>query len=286
MQAISNSRYIQNTLVTCREYQLFIDETHAQGVHHQPDHWGSDHFLSRESEKPVRGVRQSDASAYCQWLAKRENGKWAFRLPSQQEALEFPMQHSSKLVLGYWAQESDRQSQFIWINSVPDNVRGIDLYRTFTRALERSDTKVIDQELALNRFLDLMRIFDLDKTLTQPLDLDHDLDLARKRAREHADVLQYDFDLELLMKVDRIQDREFERAFDLAHALDRSSKRDNAIEFALNRILTRTIDPKRSIDHTFALDLNILVDLLTLQERITGRASAFEGIRLVKEHVS
>jgi Sulfatase-modifying factor enzyme 1 len=286
MQPISENRYIQDTLVMCGEYQLFIDEMRSRGKHHQPDHWGSNQFPGGKAKEPVLGMRHSDTTAYCAWLTERDNNSWAYRLPSQQEWLDFPMQFPVQKPLGYWVQESNGQSQFAWIYLVPGNVRGIDLFHSFARAFERSNTKPTDQERALNRFLDLMRIFDLEKTLKQPLDLEYDLKLARKRAREHADALQYDFDLELSMEVDRIQDREFERAIGLARALDRSSERGNAFEFALNQSLARTIDPNRGIDHTFALDLAILVDLLTLQERIAGRAPAFEGIRLIKERVS
>jgi hypothetical protein len=195
------------------------------------------------------------------------------------------MQLPFKKPLGYWVTGADGKAQFAWIGPAPEDARGIDLFRAFTRAIERSNVNIIDRERALKRALDLFRIFDLEQALKRALDLEHDLALARTRAQEHARALQLDFAFDLASDVDRHLDRDLDRAIDLARALDRASDRSNALEHALEHALNLALEHNRSIDRTIVFDLVIYIDLLSLQERMAGRSPAFEGIRTVKERV-
>lgn len=277
--------HLSDRLVTCGEYQPFLDEMHMQGKYHQPDHWISSQFPEGQPDEPVLGVRPLDAVAYCIWLTGREDTGWSFRIPAIQETLDQPITSSGGKPLGYWTTGDGEQSQFNWIGIVPENARGIDLYQAFTRSIEHLKTNVNEQESARSRAFDLLRIFDLEQTLKHPLDLDRDLSLARKHAYENASILQIHPTPELAKRLDQSLDRDFDRAIDFARALERGSDRSEAIEHALRHALVQALESSRSLDRSIMSDLLIYVDLLTLQERIAGRSPAFEGIRVVKERI-
>lgn len=73
--------YVDTSLITCAEYQVFLDEQRARGRCLQPDHWTSYHFLSGQGNEPVLGVRPSDAETFCLWITERQPGPWQYRLP-------------------------------------------------------------------------------------------------------------------------------------------------------------------------------------------------------------
>jgi len=275
--------HLSDSLVTCAEYQPFIDEMRSQGKYHQPDHWASLQFPDGKGGEPVLGVRPSDAAVYCEWLTKRENGQWRFRLPTRQEGDGQPVKSSVQKPLGYWAAGANGQAQFVWIGSVPGDARGIDLFHAFTHAIQRANASLTERDRARARAFDLFRIFNLEQTLRRALDLDRVLTLARMQAREHAGALQLDHAPTMAAKVDQTVDRDLDRAIDLARALDRSQERSSALEHARNHALMQALEPGRAVDRTVVIDLVIYIDLLTLQERIMGRSPAFEGIRIVRE---
>lgn len=81
MAYIDEETYVDTSLITCAEYQIFLDEERAQGIDRQPDHWSTTYFPSGQAGSPVLGVRLSDAVAFCAWLTARESGIWRYRLP-------------------------------------------------------------------------------------------------------------------------------------------------------------------------------------------------------------
>jgi hypothetical protein len=111
-----NETAIDTSLITCGEYQLFLDETRLMREAYQPDHWKDTCYISGQADIPVTGVRRSDAQAFCHWLTKRETRGWRYRLPRQGEAdLESVKEHLpdgwDKLI-GHW--EIDKNA-FFWI---------------------------------------------------------------------------------------------------------------------------------------------------------------------------
>lgn len=283
MQTYNKDVHLDDRLVTCAEYQLFIDEMREQGKYHQPDHWTSHRFSGGDPDAPILGVRPSDAIAYCEWLARREGDRWRFRIPSKQEGDNLPIKLSIQEPLGYWVTWTDHQAQFTWIGSPPQDAREINLFRAFTNAIERCYATASDRERARSRAFDLFRVFELEGMLKRALDLDHDLTLARQHAREHAGTLLFDNAPALVVNGDQAFDRYLERALDLARALDRSTERSSALEHARNHALVQALTHSHSIDRSIVIDLVIFIDLLTLQERIAGYSPAFEGIRIVQE---
>lgn len=120
-QRIDEDTYIDDTLVTCAEYQLFIDEMREQGQYYQPDHWTSYQFLTGKAQEPMLGVRHSDAKTFCWWLTQREIGNWQYRLPHKREIEEFQLQlPEEKGILGYWS--IDTHIEFIDVNHAHANL--------------------------------------------------------------------------------------------------------------------------------------------------------------------
>jgi NACHT domain len=85
MIALEKGTYIGTSLVTCAEYQLFLDAQQLDGRFCQPDHWQTVSVPESQSCEPVLGVRASDARAFCQWLTEQDQEGWQYRLPVPDE---------------------------------------------------------------------------------------------------------------------------------------------------------------------------------------------------------
>jgi energy-coupling factor transporter ATP-binding protein EcfA2 len=90
MLRLDEDTYIDTSLVTNAEYQLFLDEMYEQGRFHQPDHWLSHRYPEDSARSPAVGMRGADALAFCAWLTDREPGEWRYRPPTTKEILEQP----------------------------------------------------------------------------------------------------------------------------------------------------------------------------------------------------
>jgi hypothetical protein len=223
-QRIDENTYIDDTLVTCAEYQLFIDEMHEQGKYYQPDHWASYQFPKGQALKPILGIRQSDAVWFHEWLTTQEGKKWKFRLPTQTEANSLPMKNMAKRPLGYWLSE---KGKFAWIGEVPQNTRSLDHSLGFETDLDLNlpleQTIALALGIALNRELvrPEVRDFDLARDLICELvrvrglnlDFSRDISSALDIARSFANVLapnSLDFEefiLEIYSDIITLQER-------------------------------------------------------------------------------
>jgi hypothetical protein len=323
MQRIDENTYIDDTLVTCAEYQLFIDEMREQGKYYQPDHWSwtSYKFPEGQAREPILGVRFSDAKFFCEWLTQRKNLEWIFRLPSQTEAISYSMSATRQSAVGYWSINADNQSQIAWIiNSsldppVPsqDHIRRliksikVDIFGARNlRSLERSLEDVFNNAIKRARNRIYLDGIDLEHTRV----LDSALDLVRDSLRKRGN---YDLKFERALYSTRDRALEHPGLYDISY--------DDFFEFSntafseisikrerYNRILDRHLDfihggiysvadlirgLVRSMDHNRALDFtldidrafDLYIDIYMLDERIAGRSPAFEGIRLVKERI-
>lgn len=115
MQRIDENIYIDDSLVTCAEYQLFIDEMCEQGKYYQPDHWTSYQFPVGQAREPILGIRFNDIEAFCDWLRRREDGEWFYRQPNYLEAAKYPIKSTNNLSIGYWIKGGNYQFGFAWI---------------------------------------------------------------------------------------------------------------------------------------------------------------------------
>jgi hypothetical protein len=107
MNPLGNGAYVDRSLITCVEYQLFLDAQRLHGRFYQPDHWKTLSVPEGQSREAVLGVRASDARAFCQWLTKRDKEGWQYRLPTLDEwnALESsdkPLNEGLPSPVGCW----------------------------------------------------------------------------------------------------------------------------------------------------------------------------------------
>jgi hypothetical protein len=103
MIALDEQRRFDMDFLTNAEYQIFIDESRANGVYCQPDHWQSGQSRIEDGRKPVLGVRASDALAFCRWLNERFPGDGRFRLPKETEIIGIDRLEDSADQFGCWA---------------------------------------------------------------------------------------------------------------------------------------------------------------------------------------
>jgi Sulfatase-modifying factor enzyme 1 len=174
--------YVDTSLITCAEYQLFIDNQQARGKWHQPDHWKQASFEKGQAQKPILGIRPSDARAFCDWLTKRESGLWQYRLPKKGE-VQFETTHPPEgwqTPIGFW---EDGEDMFTWIprRSAHDeqfsqktdqslSPLDLDLHRIRQIRNTREENRVIS--LHHDLISDLARAIDLTRDLAHDLKRD------------------------------------------------------------------------------------------------------------------
>jgi predicted NACHT family NTPase len=313
---IDEKTEIDNSLITCAEYQLFIEEKRNNRENRQPDHWRSYQFPQGDAAKPILGVRASDAEEFCQWLADR--GTAQYRLATSVEAENHPI---STQDVGYWGWVGDSKS-IVGITFQ----QWISLSQRLLSVLDR----ILDQPLNFDLYfdLDLVLDLDLDRTCARTLDLkgpldlkgtlDLDLALARDLGRDLACDLALDrahnLDLALTLARDLFLYRAINRAINRA-ALDLnswnifSSKRILSLVFVfavlwdlLSKTYAETAQKqprvwfktskrkdweKQSQEFTQRRDaaLRIYRFIVLVVERQAGNLPAWEGIRIVRERI-
>lgn len=276
MYRINDHTYIDTTLITCAEYQLFTDEMRQQGKYFQPDHWISYQFPEDQAEAPILGVRPSDAIAFCDWLTQRESNEWRYRIPTLNEAEAYPAQALPIAPSAYWALSPTGVLEIFWITHV-DSVKfvlNLDYIRDFDRDLKH----VFDQTLNCN--------------------LKHALDKALNHEFDRAGNLVGNiFDRNFHSSLD---DSSFAKFFDLTPTLDyayafaraRKLIQTHDLELAYNlariRDIARDIASDSVLMRRYALTnvsnfCDTALNLLLLKLRRQNAYPAFEGIRIVKE---
>lgn len=107
LRLINDNIEIDMRYITCAEYQLFINEKIEIGEYHQPDHWKSVRHASEDADKPIIGVRASDAEAFCEWLTQREIAPgYKYRLPTLDEVKSNPCSDNN---IGCWCTDEDQK---------------------------------------------------------------------------------------------------------------------------------------------------------------------------------
>jgi energy-coupling factor transporter ATP-binding protein EcfA2 len=202
MYALNEQTFIDTTLVTHAEYQLFLNEMRSQDKNYQPDHWADFTFPAGQGLQPALGVRRSDAQAFCVWLSARMGGVWRYRLPNEKDLAQANQSIWKDLSqdTGYW---TEGERRFVWSQGRPSPSLSTDLQATLTRARDLADIRVGDDNHALARdlarHLALTRSLSLASLLALALtrSLAHDRDLALvgaldlDLARAHADALAH-----------------------------------------------------------------------------------------------
>ncbi|MGZ6279455.1 MAG: NACHT domain-containing protein, partial [Ktedonobacteraceae bacterium] len=176
---------IDQKLVTCAEYQVFLDEQNANGLCNQPYHWNTKSFPVGEGRDPILGVQPLDVIAFCHWLTKQDESlAWLYRLPKEEEHNIIKRDLSSTLKLkpetGYWVNEGEK---FVWANEIaqlPDDLES-SIRKLWNKDWTRD--RISDQEFDLARILNNVRdhISDLNEKKDFSLDggIIRDQDITR-----------------------------------------------------------------------------------------------------------
>lgn len=112
---LSEDIYIDSTLVSHAEYQIFLDEKREKGGYYQPDHWSDNQFPREMGQLPIVGVRPGDAIVFCEWLSNRTEEKFNFRLPNKREVNIIKVDFGPN---GYWILE-DSQTTMEMPRAIP-----------------------------------------------------------------------------------------------------------------------------------------------------------------------
>lgn len=111
MVRVDEAKYVDTSLITNAEYQLFLLDNRLDGNYYQPDHWQGYDYGVGNGRKPVVGVRPSDVVAFCHWLTEREKSGWRYRPPQAQELSLTPLQNDPSVSdmkgITYWYQNGD-----------------------------------------------------------------------------------------------------------------------------------------------------------------------------------
>lgn len=288
MVYLKENTFIDTSLITCAEYQLFLDEQMMQGKDHHPDHWTIYRFSPGSGNTPILGMRSSDAAAFCEWLTRREAGHWHYRLPKAGELKEIEDEgilSGFPADTGYWLNKG-----FAWLKEpilLPINIINVFFNSVRKRAIDLNKAHVIDLDLNLMRAIDrsLERASSFDRAI--------DLELARTCVSylEHA----------LASDLDRAIDRSLASTINFASATDRtidlvltlindqySNLND---QYSNSSLIRRLLFQNRSlhkqgpqhIQGNIDSYLDIYVTLLVLEGRLKGSFPAWEGILIVKE---
>jgi len=180
MAQVNETLYRDSSLLTCGEYQVFLDEQ-PKALSRRPDHWETNQFPSSIGYKPLLGIRPSDATVFCKWLTQWDQEKWYYRLPYTGELNEKDHEiirgKTSDQGLGYW---SNGGKAFTWLTEPPSSLHSI-LHEMFildhTRmcisilmlvlnfasdlALNRNNASSVEIVCALEYILNLSRTIDL-----------------------------------------------------------------------------------------------------------------------------
>jgi hypothetical protein len=349
-QRIDENTYIDDTLVTCAEYQLFIDEMREQGKYFQPDHWTSYGFPKGTAKNPILGVRFSDAQMFCRWLTESRDGDWSYRLLDEEEAVKYPIKNfAHKLPVGYWVTGGEEEIVFRWSGEVSDNPRLLNILadEEIDRVITKS-VRPLDSGLNINNGIAYAIDYDnppLSESQTGSANIFLDTDEDRKKLNliselDFASPFDVEFTLDTFQNivhekhsffVGSSKGDAYPKVPGLEHLWDFSKEEVQTADFLIERAKDRALVPDRSLalDQIIILDfirkhtganssikdgrvfffdlmldramlsaeyesnvggpnielLNVIIDLITLRERINGRSPAFEGIRLVKERM-
>jgi hypothetical protein len=289
-QRIDDNILVDDSLVTCMEYQLFIDEMCELEKYYQPDHWTSFQYTNGQAREPILGIRHHDAVAFCDWLTCKENSLWIYRLLSREEAQRYPINaFDHHLKIGYWI---DRWVfKFAWIGNSPANARGIS-----ESSYQKLLTHVIDPKFSYrfegvlaetyNRWLDIKRA---RTSLEINVGSGGNLSLWLEAARE----VFNEIDINNLPNLKKVEEDTVDSIPDAIkfndYAFNKIGDRHIGRDFILNLDLSEEVKVYLKLKGNASVNRNevlALLDIFTLQERILGRSPAFEGIRIVKQKVS
>lgn len=227
MLRVDEDRYVDGSLVSHAEYQLFLDNARAEDRYHQPDHWTGYEFAAQQGRQPVVGIRPLDAVAFCEWLTKKDQGEWQYRLPRSNEL---------PVISANGQNEETAKAFGYWFSSG----RGIESTQ-FDFAAHEGGVEQLQRQVE-ESFLDdwhLHRQLAYQKQARR---------LVLKRARDRAFML---LDLDRNLNVSRLQSPDIVRDFSVAcdrGIRARAQTVEHALRYTIKRVQNPNLEQARGVD--------------------------------------
>lgn len=284
----------KSKLITCAEFQLFLDEN----PYYTPDHWRESHFSKGNGKKPILGLTANAAQAFCAWLTQHEGDTgWIYRLPEIGEVddEESCWQINGK-VIELLPPKIIKMTVSDWVidpqHNIPSNlltelvplkhynaqyfVHNQDLALALARARDRTAALVLD--LASTRDRILVRALAIDRTsaLASATDRTFALDLASTLIRALASVGDHALANALANAIVLARDRI------LDHTLDRALDSIDNLVNAYSQMTAVDKHPRISVDLYLQVARIVkgYIELAIIQD---GNYRAYSPIRLLWE---
>lgn len=308
MAHLDGEIYRDTSLITCSEYQAFLDE---QPLRRKPDHWSAPHFPPGQGNAAVLGVREEQARAFVAWLTQREQGSWQYRLPT---ARELNAQERARILpegTGCWLHENQ---EFCWAKQAPQLPREL-LEELLDDAFPREPRQLSLQLNAVQRIIgstnharDRLALCDdlTARPRPDPAPWLMALEGAIEQGKELARRLEQALSLTQVQDVSRAcrltlavalafspEDKSRKGIAQTAHSLIRNlvvpDLQEHPLSFPLPSRLVQGLTERPHQEESRELVkqmLDLYLNLALLQGRLRGRLPAREGILLIKERKS
>ena len=244
---------LDRSYISCAEYQLFIDQMRARGEEHQPDHWREDRFPPGNAQKPITGVRASDAKVFCQWLTdKYATLGFRYRLPTVVEVKSHPLE---EMHVGCWCTDVE-QLVVAGIDSAQWQSWQGRLVTLISSAVKEDGSRALKNNHS--RYITLA--YALEKVRAHNKALDDARNFNRRRYRIAPSVRAYYSAYTRKLELDRTHDRALAQAIEdaLVHAIQSTLEYAHNHSNPSNQTLNRFID--RALAREGDRDLNGVID--------------------------
>jgi hypothetical protein len=285
-QRIDEHMYIDDTLVTCAEYQLFIDEMFEQGKYYQPIHWDSYQFPKGQAHDPILGLGVEDGQAFCEWLSKRAGTEWSFRLPNLSEIVSHPLiLPSQSPTIYYWTLSVDGEINLVWSDQT--YIAGYAfLFEPVGKSSIRMD-KVGDDPTLFELIIHAQKATDINSFYRIFRAITHERCMLvtdiRNQILGRARAIDPDFARLLEQDLDNV--RMTIRSIVRPHAVSSTARSGSELDqtiaraYALNNEISKLIE--QFLDHLVSAEQS----LIQVEQLASPGPEFSEGIRLVKERI-
>ena len=271
--SIDDTRSIDTDLITCAEYQLFIDHMRSQNKYHQPDHWTEFHFPKGQALEAIAGVRFEDAKAFCQWLSEKHGQ--TFRLPGREETKTFLEDRDT--FPGFWEKEGNVAGlspgkEMKFLNEL---VKNANILPSCTLTIN------LDRALDLDLFLKLIYEFQYalsyvrDRDGVRVLGTSRDIFYSRARARARARGLNLNIKSPLALSLSH--------TLPIFNALHHTLTLDPIRKFAFSRQLdcAPDLNHARELAHILSSDLKKSIGLNLVSK--LAKAIQVDNLNMARE---
>ncbi|NER99273.1 MAG: NACHT domain-containing protein [Symploca sp. SIO1B1] len=261
---------IDLSYITYAEYQLFIDDKRQAGKNRQPDHWQNYRFPPGDAQKPITGIRASDAEEFCEWLTQQQSALgFRYRLPTLEEAEENP---ATEQQIGCWCNDEGRKVivgvEATQLQNWHSNLTGVIILKgVFKRNnLKRNFNFVLNSDFnqVLNRNLNRSLNYVLKRNLKRVLNHNFNRVLNHNFNRVLNEILNNDLNPNLNRNLNQVLNNNLNRDLNYVLSLDFYGKLNRKFNLDLYGKLNRELN--RDLNHVLyeRIEANEASDFLIL----------------------